>query len=259
MALIEESDSGPLPVVAPDGRKAWKVYSRPANAIETRPRVAIVVIGLGQKTDATERALALPGAVTLAFTPTVASLRDWVATARDDGHEVLLGLPMEPGDFPRNDPGPEALMTALSSEQNMARLRWLMGRGTGYIGFINVQGERFLADPASFRPIAEELSTRGLMFLEAARSPVPAAPDLARQVGLPVLTSSLWLDQTLSRSGVEAALAELETRARTNGMAIGVTNPYPVALARLRGWIRGLEEKGIALVPVSALLDGPPS
>lgn len=258
-ALIENSDIGPLPRVAADGRKAWKVYSRPSNAIETRPRIAIVVLGLGRKRDVTERAVALPGVVTLGFSPNAPGLGEWIAGARDAGHEVLIGLPMEPTDFPRNDAGPEALMTALSGEQNLTRLKWLMSRGTGYIGFVNTQGQKFLDDPAAFRPIAEEMASRGLMFLEASQGLIPAALSIGQGVGLPMLASGHWVDATLSRAGVEQALAELETRARTNGQAIGLMHPYPVAFGRLRTWIRTLNGKGLALVPLSALVEGPPS
>lgn len=258
-ALIETSDIGPLPRVAADGRKAWKVYSRPSNAIETRPRIAIVVLGLGKKRDVTERAVALPGVVTLGFSPNAPGLGEWIAGARDEGHEVLIGLPMEPSDFPRNDAGPEALMTALSGDQNLTRLKWLMSRGTGYIGFVNTQGQKFLDDPSAFRPIAEEMASRGLMFLEASQGLIPAALSIGQGVGLPMLASGHWVDATLSRAGVEQALAELETRARTNGQAIGLMHPYPVAFGRLRSWIRTLNDKGLALVPLSALLEGPPS
>ena len=258
-ALIENSDVGPLPRVAADGRKAWKVYSRPSNAIETRPRIAIVVLGLGKKRDVTERAVALPGAVTLAFAPNAPGLGEWIAGARDEGHEVLIGLPMEPADFPRNDAGPEALMTALGSEQNLTRLKWLMSRATGYIGFVNTQGQKFLDDPAAFRPVAEEMATRGLLFLEASQGIVPAALTIGRGAGLPMLASGNWVDATLSRAGVEQALAELETRARTQGQAIGLMHPYPVAFGRLRTWIRTLNGKGLALVPLSSLVEGPPS
>lgn len=258
-ALVEDSDIGPLPRVGADGRVPWRVYARPTNALETRPRIAVVIVGLGLKRETTERAISLPGAVTLAFAPRAGMLDDWIAAARDDGHEVLLGLPMEPVDFPRNDAGPEALMSALTTEQNMNRLKWLMSRATGYIGFVNTQGGAMLADTTAFRPLAEEIAARGLMFLEAGETPIPASRDLAASIGLPALASSQWIDRGLTRETIEAALADVETRARANGTAIALAHPYPLTVGRLRGWIRGLEEKGLALVPLSALLDRPPA
>ena len=68
--LVEKTDIGPLPIIGKDGRQPWRVYSRPFNALEKRPRVAIVMVGLGVSFNATESAVAdLPGEVTLSFEP----------------------------------------------------------------------------------------------------------------------------------------------------------------------------------------------
>ena len=37
-----------------------------------------------------------------------------MTSARAAGHEVLLQAPMEPFDYPDNDPGPQTLLTSLS-------------------------------------------------------------------------------------------------------------------------------------------------
>ena len=105
--LVEQSNQGPLPKVSSDGRMSWQVYARPSDPGDGRPRVAIIFGGLGLSRAATEAAInRLPGAVTLAFDPYAEGLEDWVVVARKVGHEVLMGLPMEPEDFPQRDPGP---------------------------------------------------------------------------------------------------------------------------------------------------------
>ena len=72
--------------------------------------------------------------MTLAFAPYGADLESWPSTRARDEHEVLLQVPMEPFDYPDNDPGPQTLLTSLSSEQNIDRLHWLMSRFQGYVG-----------------------------------------------------------------------------------------------------------------------------
>ena len=94
-ALIEESPSGPLPKVGADGRTPWRVYSRPHNALETRPQIAVVVTEVGVSNSTTEEAIRLPGPVTLAFAPYARDLSNQIEQARSAGHEVLLTLPME--------------------------------------------------------------------------------------------------------------------------------------------------------------------
>ena len=63
-----------------------------------------------------------------------------MAKARSGGHEVLLQIPMEPFDYPDNDPGPQTLLVSLKPEQNIDRLHWLMSRFQGYVGVTNLHG-----------------------------------------------------------------------------------------------------------------------
>ena len=64
----------------------------------------------------------LPANVTLAFQTIAPSLGDWIAQARLVGHEVLLAVPMEPNNYPQNDPGPQTLLTGLPAATNTQRL-----------------------------------------------------------------------------------------------------------------------------------------
>ena len=52
--------------------------------------------------------------MTFAFSPYGADVDSMVTSARADGHEMLLQTPMEPFDYPDNDPGPQTLLTTLS-------------------------------------------------------------------------------------------------------------------------------------------------
>ena len=56
----------------------------------------------------------LPPAVTLAFTPYGADPTKLAERARAQRHEILLQVPMEPFDYPDNDPGPQTLLTTLT-------------------------------------------------------------------------------------------------------------------------------------------------
>ena len=76
-ALLEQSRSGLLPKIAADGRTPRVAYAGPANAGETRPRVAVVITNLGIGVGETTVALSnLPTAVTFAFVPYAENLQD---------------------------------------------------------------------------------------------------------------------------------------------------------------------------------------
>ena len=253
-ALVARGPRGQLPVIAPDGRKAWKVYARPFEDDKNRPRIAIMLGDMGLSDAATNAAIRqLPSAVTLAFAPYASNLQSWIAAARAGGHEVMLQLPMEPLDYPANDPGPNALLTSLTAADNIDRLEWLLGRVTGYIGVTNYMGSKFTISPNDLRPVLQAIKDRGLMFLDSRASPRSVAAELARSMGLPEAINNRFLDNEASRSAVDARLEELERVAQATGTAVGIGYPYPVTIERIAAWAPGLASRGMILAPISAI------
>jgi polysaccharide deacetylase 2 family uncharacterized protein YibQ len=260
-ALTEPSRHGPLPKVAADGSRAADVYARPVKALPDRPdapRIAIVVGGLGIGATATGDALGnLPAAVTLAFAPYGDNLERLAARARNDGHEVLLQVPMEPLDYPENDPGPQTLLTSLDAGQNIDRLHWLMSRMQGYVGLANYMGARFTASEPALLPVMKEASKRGLLFLDDSSSSRSIAGQVAGASGLAFAKADVIVDATPTAADVDRALARLEAMARDRGLAVGVASALPVSVDRISKWAKGAEGRGVLLVPISAAAKRP--
>jgi len=256
-ALIENSAKGPLPRIADDGRKPMAVYAAPAPA-GAKFRIAIVINGLGQSSSATKTALdALPAAITLGFVPYAADAQNWVAKARERGHEVLLQIPMESLDFPESDLGPQTLRSGQDEESNIQRLSWAMSRFTGYAGVTNLLGQRFLTDSEALSPVLTYLNRRGLYFFDNGAASQSVAPMVASQVAIPAAQSGPALDGVQNPSEIDRRLSELETQARANGTAVGSAFLYPATVARIAAWAKGLEARGFVLVPVSAIVTAP--
>jgi hypothetical protein len=252
-ALVEAGPGGPLPIIGPDGREPWQVYARPFDAADDRPRLAIVIAGLGLAAAATATSIdGLPGAVSLSFDCHASELPAWITRARAAGHEVLLSLPMEPADYPQQDSGPHTLLTSSSPGQNLERLDWVLSRASGYIGLTNTDGTRFTAAQESLTPILDALKKRGLLFVEG-NAEKSFAGALSVAINLPRVAGDRILDDETIRAVIDRRLVELEETARRNGAALGIGYPYPVTIERVALWAKTLEEKGIALAPVSAL------
>jgi hypothetical protein len=253
-ALIENSAKGPLPRIADDGRKPMTVYAGTA-APTAKFKIAIVVHGLGRSSAITKTALdSLPAEVTLGFVPYATDVQDWVAKARERGHEVVLQVPMEPLDFPDSDPGPQTLRSGQEEESNIQHLSWAMSRFTGYAGVSNLAGQRLLTDAEALAPILTYLNRRGLYFFDNGAASQSVAPMVAGQVGIPAAQSGPALDSVQNAAEIDRRLSELETQARANGTAIGSAFLYPVTVARIAAWAKGLQSRGFVLVPVSAIV-----
>ena len=244
----------PSPEVLPPWRRHAQPFDAP-EAPETRPRIAVVLTGLGLSSAATEAAIRrLPGPISLSFTPYSRRLNEWIALARVNGHEVLLDLPMEPTSYPDDDPGPQALLTALTPRQNLERLDWALRRATGFVGVAAVMGSRFLASEEHMTPILEALKTRGLLFLDNRDTDASIAGPLAQKIGVANAVNHRFLDRAqASRVAIDARLVQLERIARSEGFAVAIGQPYPVTIERLADWAAGLEARGFVLAPLSAV------
>jgi polysaccharide deacetylase 2 family uncharacterized protein YibQ len=252
--LVEDSADGLLPVIGKDGRQPWQVYARPFDARDTRPRVALIITGIGLDQGLSQAALdRLPGAVTFGFDPYADGLRNILASARSLGHEALLGMPMEPSDYPRQDPGPLTLLTSLDEAQNIARLNRLMGAASGYVGMVAILGARFEGENASLVPVLQTLKQRGLMIADNRAPEQSRIAPLAAQMKLPWAASDRVIDAESDPAAIDQALAALETSAKRSGSALGIAALSPALLDHLAPWLAALDGKGIALAPASAV------
>jgi polysaccharide deacetylase 2 family uncharacterized protein YibQ len=152
------------------------------------------------------------------------------------------------------DPGPRGLFTALPREENLARLRWGLGRLAGFVGINNHMGSKFTSDAHSMTPVMEELRARGLVFLDSRTSPSSAGIRLAVAYGVPHAARDVFLDDDQAPTAIAKQLARLEQVARQQGSAIAIGHPHDATIAALRAWLPQVAGKGLALVPVSAVV-----
>jgi polysaccharide deacetylase 2 family uncharacterized protein YibQ len=254
--LLEKSRYGMIPVVA-DGLKPFTVYAADADRTKAAkmPVVAIVVGGLGVGAAKTADAIMkLPPAVTLAFTPYGADPAKLAERARAQRHEILLQVPMEPFDYPDNDPGPQTLLTTLTPEQNIDRLYWHLSRFQGYAGIANFMGARFTATDTVMQPIIREAAKRGLGYLDDGSSPRSAAPSLTAAQSMPFAKADFTIDAVPTSAEIDRTLVKLETLAKERGLAVGVASALPISIERLAAWIKTLDSRGIMLVPLTTAM-----
>ncbi len=235
------------------GQPAWRRFRQPAPAVAAAtPLIAVVLTGLGRDASLDAAAVALPGAVTLSFSPYGRPFGATMESARSAGHELLLDLPM--GSVDALDTGPQALLALLDSELNLRRLAWLLDGATESgppppaAGVVTVGDDSFLRAGDLSGPVLAVLATRGLLFLDAvSRGQAPPTASLA----------AVLADRQLTGDAEAFAhqLAELERVALLQGSAVGVAAADPLALARLQSWLASLERRGYALAPLSAVYE----
>ena len=253
----EASDFGTLPRTR-GSQGVWKANARPFDGPADKPRVTIIVTGLGLSRASTLAAISqTPGGITLAFDPYTRNLDEWLGLGRSSGHEALVQLPMEPSDFPISDPGPLALLTDLDATQNIQRLHQVLASATGYTGVIQVMGSKFAASEAALRPALDEMKKRGVLFVSVPSGSEDRGFAVAQEIGVPSARVDLKLDRELTAAAIDDRISELERLAREKGRAVGIAEAYPITLARLSVWGQTLSLKEIQLAPASAIVQIP--
>ena len=257
--LQQDGPYGPIPKIGEGGLRPMDHYARPLpSIIGAAPKIAIVVGGLGLSQAGTQEALRqLPPDVTLAFAPYGTGLERWSAQARREGHELMIQVPMEPFDYPDNDPGPHTLLADAGAEKNTDRLYWTLSRLTTYVGILTYMGGRFTAEPSALDPVLADLGGRGLMVLDEGTSPRSQIESLSRQRATPFAKADLVIDAEATPADILGRLAQLEQIARTRGIAVGVASALPVSVKTISEWARSVDQRGITLVPITATQKAP--
>ncbi|MDX8519017.1 divergent polysaccharide deacetylase family protein [Mesorhizobium dulcispinae] len=256
-ALIEASDSGPLPVRSADGRRPFDVYARPWSGARGA-RVAIVIGGLAVSQTGTQAAIAkLPAEVTLAFAPQGNSIDRWMKAARQSGHEIVMQIPLEPFDYPNVNPGRNTLTVSASPDDNLKSLHWALSRTTNYTGVMNYMGARFSADANAMGPFMAELGKRGLAYVDDGSSARSLAPDLALKDGVPFVAGDMAIDAVQDRGEILKKLDSLEATARAKGSAVGIGSAFDITIDTVTSWVAEAKKRGIEIVPISAVAIDP--
>jgi len=237
---------------AVSGAETWRRNAVPFRDLNSKPLVAVVIDDVGLDRPRSKRAWELPGPLTMSFLPYAKDLREQAKAARTKGHELMLHLPMEPNG--RNDPGPNALLVSLSDAELRQRTTTALDSFDGFAGVNNHMGSRFTAFKPGMETVLRQLKGRGLMFLDSRTSAQSVGDQLAHEMGVPSIVRHVFLDDEETLDAVRRKLAEAEAIARRQGFVVVIGHPHEATLQALGEWLPGVQGKGLALAPATAVL-----
>lgn len=252
--LFTMAGAGVLPMIrATDGLTPFEAYRRPAAAVDG-PKIALAVLDIGLSAEASDSAIkALPPEASLVFSPYGDALDSLQEKARSTGHELWLSLPLESSAVPSPDPGAQAIYLNASMERNTERLRWTLGRAIGYAGVAAITPSPVMASKSQAPRLLDDVFSRGLGLADLSDKPAKMAMNEAEKSGAPYVGGAYAIDSAPDRESIREKLEKLADKALKDKSAIVVIHPYPASLAEVRTWAESLKDKGISLVPLSAL------
>ncbi len=250
MAPVGDEKSQPQIASAVMPKLKWETI-KPG---EHKPEIAIVIDDVGLDMRGSKRAIDLPAYVTLSFMPYATRLKEQTKEARDNGHELLLHMPMEP--VGHDDPGPGALLVGLPPEELRERFQTALASFIGFDGVNNHMGSKFTADAEGMEMVVNELQQRHLFFLDSRTSAKSVGESVARANGLPTIARDVFLDDEISLDAIRAQLAQTEHVARRKGYAVAIGHPHAATLEVLEQWLPDAEARGFTFVPIKELVAG---
>jgi len=266
-ALTQTSTYGEIPQISLDGDRAAQFYAKPFKASATKPKMGLIVGGLGLNRSLTERAIKeLPANITLSFAPYSKNLDQWMKMARDHGHEVILELPMEgygSGD-PKRILGTAGLLTSHSTTEIHQRLDWLLSRGVGYFAVTNYLGSKFSSDEKAASSVLEKINASGLAYFDDTgalkghtRSPSGSNSYSHLKQNYSIAHIDMVIPPARSASDREITrrkLKQLQAQALSQGYGFGKITASALGLDIMVRYFAGLDQNKIELAPASALL-----
>jgi polysaccharide deacetylase 2 family uncharacterized protein YibQ len=230
------------------------VAKRPAVA-PGRPRVAIIVDDIGEGLDVVRQLLSMDMPITFSILPGLQSSDSAARLIANHNREIMLHLPMEPLDYPRNNPGKEALFVKMENKEIRRQVQYFLDQLPELVGVNNHMGSRFTQDRERISIVLEEIKKRNLYFIDSVTSKSTVAYEEAVKLGVRAARRDVFLDHVNQPQAVALQVEELIKRAKKRGRAIAICHPRPTTVEGLKKAFERLRSEGIEIVPVSDLID----
>jgi hypothetical protein len=245
---ITQPDTGPVHHSVPDYEAFHREAVVPPPPI-TRIKpvtngipVAIIIDDIGYDRKMAEGFLELDVPLTFSVLPQGTYNHSIIDQALKKDVEIMLHLPMEPGNYPSVNPGPGALLSSMKPDELIAQLNANLDRVPNVKGVNNHMGSKLTASSEQMRQIFTILKKRDLFFVDSRTSADTLCRPSAELLHLPFAERDVFIDHEQTRKFVRKQLKLLVKRANRQGYAIGIAHPHPVTLEVLREMLPDLKK-----------------
>jgi len=220
-----------------------------------RPKIALVIDDLGGDRLIARELLKWDLPLTISILPFTPYAKTIAKEAHQKGKEIILHIPMEPYGYPKVRPGEGALHEEMD-EESLRRQLTKDIEAVPYIkGASNHMGSRLMEDHERVKIVLSELKRRKLYFLDSRTTPQTVGIHEAQGIGMKAMERSLFIDHSLDEEDIKEKIDKLIRLCLSNGKAIGIGHPHPSTIKSIKEMIPKIKERGIELVPLSAVIE----
>jgi polysaccharide deacetylase 2 family uncharacterized protein YibQ len=215
---------------------------------DNKPVVAILVTGVGLSSSSTAEVEKLPSSVTFGLSPYTPDLAILAKKLSDSKHDLFINIPLEPSNYPEDDPGPYGLLTSLTNSDNIERLHYLINKTSNIIGVYSIKGEKFTSNDNSIKSIIDELKTRNLLYVYGGDNSNVVIGQVAQNEKFNLISIDYTIDDEITEENITTQLDLALQKAKKTGFATIISHPYPISIFHLQKWIDALPNQNINVV-----------
>lgn len=217
-----------------------------ASALDPPARIVLIIDDMGYSSALGQRALQLPGRITYSFLPFTPAAVELANDAHAGGKEVMLHAPMAAQRGNRLGPG--ALIPDMGVVEFQTVTQRIIDAVPHIRGVNNHMGSELTGQVEPMQWLMADLSRHGLYFVDSRTNPYSVAQKVAALNGIAHLRRDVFLDHEDSAAHIEQQFRLLLSRARQQGLAVGIGHPRPATLAVLEKMLPTIEQSGTTLV-----------
>lgn len=230
-------------------------HAEPGN-VQKELRAAIIIDDFGGGTGGVRDFLEGKIPITAAVMPFTPNSREHAEWAHKNGFEVMVHLPMEPKRGKRSWLGPNPITVDLSQEEVRRRVEEAIKNVPYAVGLNNHMGSLAVENEMIVRTIVEVAKQKNLFIIDSATSPGSKFPQIAKELGVPLLKRDVFLDDISSSAYVRKQMIRLAKVTEIQGRGIAIGHVGVTGKVCSVGVFNSIEEfnrRNIKIVPVSQL------
>ena len=228
---------------------------RDAKIARKTGRIGIILDDFGtQSPKLIEQFCRIPQRLTLSVFPDMKRSGEIAETIHRGGHQVMIHFPMEPYDYPKEDPGEDAIYVRQSIEEIRRRTSTAIGTVPYAVGINNHMGSRATEDERVMRAALAEVKRKKLFFVDSRTSSRSVAFKMAKAMKVRCAERDLFLDHVNDPQAIRKELWRLADLAAQNGGALGIGHGRPNTLNALKEVLPKLQKRGFQFVWASELV-----
>jgi len=213
--------------------------------------IAIVIDDMGINKKRTAEINSIKAPLTASFLTYGTQLAEQVKASKDNGHEIILHIPMEP--YSAANTAPDQLLVKMGNRQIAARFEEMLQKIDGIKGGNNHMGSKFTENREKLGVIMKILKEKNLFFLDSKTSVKAIGCEVAAEYEIDCANRDVFLDNENNFEYVTGQLKRTERIADNKGYAIAIGHPKSETVKALQNWLKNLDESKYEVVTVGEL------